>query len=274
MNAPFPPRLESRLAGVSETSLITLWARAHEEALFSDPWALRCLTRLEHDWSKFADAPLTAAGVAIRARAIDDVVRAELARRPRPVVSLGCGLDARRWRVDAAVEAASQVRACTWVDLDLPPVAALNKVLLPTAPGRHLVAASLLDSSWCSEIPRHTPPLILCEGVLMYLQPRAVERLFEILRAHFPGAMFVADVLSPLAARSAPLHATVARTGSSFGWGVTRGRTVARRLGARLRRETSLYTLFPQRWGRWGRIASVLPFVSDSWRLLELELRG
>jgi O-methyltransferase involved in polyketide biosynthesis len=104
------------------------------------------------------------------------------------VVSLGCGLDDRRRRVDNG-----RVR---WLDLDLPEVIALRRRFLPESDRMRFVASSVLDLAWLDLLPDEPGHRILfvAEGLLMYLPPEGVRALVTTLLDRRPGAELVAEV--------------------------------------------------------------------------------
>jgi O-methyltransferase involved in polyketide biosynthesis len=65
------------------------------------------------------------------------------------------------------------------------------------------------------------PLFMLCEGVLMYLQPAQVRQVLREFATHAPaGSRLLIDTLSQCAVGQAGLHASVCRTGAQFHWGI------------------------------------------------------
>jgi O-methyltransferase involved in polyketide biosynthesis len=127
--------------------------------------------------------------MALRIRQYDRYVMAFLEQAPDGVVvSLGCGLDDRRRRVDNG-----RVR---WYDLDLPEVIAFRRQFLPETERMRFIASSVLDFAWLDEIPGEPGPrfLFLAEGLFMYLPPDGVRSLVTKLCDRYPGAELVAEV--------------------------------------------------------------------------------
>lgn len=125
----------------------------------------------------------------LRIRQYDRYVTQFLQREPEGVVvSLGCGLDNRRQRVDNG-----RVR---WYDLDLPEVIALRRQFLSENERMRFISASALDPAWLDQLPDEPSRrfLFLAEGLFMYLEPDGVRSLVTRLCDRFAGAELVAEV--------------------------------------------------------------------------------
>ncbi len=198
-----------------ETLLVTLFTKAQPgNPLFFDPKAREILDQVDYDFSRLRVPYKTVVLVCQRAKKLDDVTRAFLVEHPEGIVlHLGCGLDARFWRVDnGKVE---------WYDLDMPPVIELRKRFFPTSERYHLVASSVTDLRWLAEVEAQGhPALVVAEGLLMYLDEADVKGLLLGLRDAFPGCRLIADVFSRMTARSATRHPSLKQTGAAIGWGI------------------------------------------------------
>lgn len=197
------------LSDVSATALLTLFARARAaqgaSPILSDPvaqeWAATLSPLLdEHDrLHRFLLAGRIPARLVLflglRARRYDAYATDFLHRHPHGViVNLGCGLDTRFARLDAA--AAHTGGGPRVVEVDLPPMIALKRTLAEPHPRHHLIAASVLDSTWMDEIDRYDDRrfLFLAEGLFMYFAPEEVKSLVLALLVRFPGSELVCEV--------------------------------------------------------------------------------
>jgi O-methyltransferase involved in polyketide biosynthesis len=176
------------LPGVSKTAILTLRARADEHAradrVLTDPIAAEWYAKV--DWPSELDFWYDASAqssLAFRADDIDRIVRRYQGwDDPLTLVELGCGLSTRRQRLaDLELEA--------YVELDLPEVIALRE----RWGVRGGIASSVLDLSWLDRLDGR--PFFLAEGLLYYLPRAEVDRLLGALRAKFPGAPFLFDLL-------------------------------------------------------------------------------
>ncbi|BBZ41056.1 hypothetical protein MCNS_41190 [Mycobacterium conspicuum] len=129
--------MKVNLSGVSETALLTLYARAREarrpDSVIDDPMAVALVDSIDYDFSKFGHLrPGSAQGLALRALAFDNATRSYLDRHPSAtVVALAEGLQTSFWRLDAA-DPDSQFR---WLTVDLPQMIEIRNRLLPPSRG-------------------------------------------------------------------------------------------------------------------------------------------
>lgn len=195
---------DAGISAVSETLFLPLYSLALESRrarpIIVDEGAIELTRRLNEQFAG-SDSRLhrrLAAGrlpstllttVTMRIRRFDRYVREFLERHPDAVVvSLGCGLDDRRRRVDNG--------SMRWIDLDLPEVIALRRRFLPETERMTFIASSVLDHSWMDGVPDVAPEsiLFLAEGLFMYLAPEEVRELVIALAQRFPGSELVAEV--------------------------------------------------------------------------------
>ncbi len=203
MAAIEPGTLE--LSDVSATGLLTAFYHAAasriREPLLADPQAEAIADRLRPllDRSSRPMLRSLAAGrlreslvvhLALRARQYDRYARDFVRRQPGGgVVNLGCGLDARFWRIDDG--------RLHLYDLDLPEVIALKRELVTETDRYHLIARSVLDHAWMDAVGPG-PALFLAEGLFMYLPPAGVRELVLALLARFPGSELVFEAVNSL----------------------------------------------------------------------------
>ena len=100
------------------TLLITLYGRACHASgprpVLHDPWAQQVVSRIDYDFAGFKVSTGSALMFAARARKFDLWTTQYLASHPTAVVlQLGCGLDARVYRVPAP-------SGVSWFDVDQP----------------------------------------------------------------------------------------------------------------------------------------------------------
>ena len=216
--------LGQTLGDVPFTLLIPLAARAFGDAMFPakavhDAYAAAALRSLDTDVSHFLDDRTSVYGVLSRTRIFCDLAREFFSRFPQALgANLGCGLTYYFQWLD---------RGCNrWLDADLPQVMALRKQLLP-AGGKRVRHADvdLSRPGWwdrlglphqCDEVP----VLLICEGVLMYLEPAQVQCVLREFAENAPaGSELLCDTLCWLAVGCAAMHPSVRHTNAQFRWG-------------------------------------------------------
>ena len=219
-------KISHSLAGVPETLLITLYARAREsqrpDAMIKDELAVAMVDQIECDFSRLRMQGHDEVAVILRMNKFDSHVRDFLARSPDAVVvHIGCGLDTRFERVDnGRVE---------WFDLDLPQVIELRQKLIPSQCNRqHALAASIFEDDWLAKVTpfKPRPFLFIAEGVFPYFDQSQLKLLFLKLRDHFPGAELVCDAHTPFVIWADNLQLALSKVKARLHWGLQHGKDV------------------------------------------------
>jgi methyltransferase (TIGR00027 family) len=167
---------------VSDTALMVAACRADEtklpDAFVNDPFAARLagergpaiLAALPH-------ANVVRLGLAIRTRFVDELLLEAVTQHPvTTVLSVGCGLDTRPWRM----ELPSDLR---WIEIDFSDVLDYKEQLLSAeAPRcrRERLTVDVNDPAQRSAIYKaagSAPALMITEGLLLYLPAATVEAL-------------------------------------------------------------------------------------------------
>ena len=175
-----PPN--SAITHVSDTALMVAACRAHETALedayVRDPFAARLagdrgvaiLNALPH-------ADMMRIGMAIRTRFVDELLLEALAAHPiKTVLSVGCGLDTRPWRLDLAAD-------LRWMEIDFADMLDYKDGIMSGEKPRcrrERFTVDLNDPAQRSamyEAAGSEPALMITEGLLLYLPAATVEAL-------------------------------------------------------------------------------------------------
>ncbi len=215
-----PEKTPPNLNGVSETLLITLYARSVEsqrpDALIKDDRAVAMVKQMDCDFSRLRLHGHDEIALILRMKEFDRLTREFLARNPLAVViHIGCGLDTRFERVDNG-----QVE---WFDLDLPDVIELRKSLIGCEGERyHLLSGSVFEDAWleATNSYRSRPFLFMAEGVLPYFETAQVKSLVLKLRNHVPGAELVCDAHTPFVIWMDNLQLAFAKIDARLRWGL------------------------------------------------------
>ena len=224
------------LKGVSQTLLIPLHYRFQESknefSSFKDEIAERFHDAIAYDWGKFdADSSqswMTAVATAVlrkRFAIFDEQVRNFLERAPDGlVVNLGAGLDTRFHRLDnGRVE---------WIELDLPGVIAFRQKLHePVSKRRRMIAASVLDDRWVTEIERYAKSRVLfvAEGLFMYFTEEEHRKIFTCLAGNFPGQEMLFHTIAPSLIQELAQHSLISKTNMKveMQWGLDDSKQVS-----------------------------------------------
>ncbi|GAA2431593.1 class I SAM-dependent methyltransferase [Actinomadura vinacea] len=207
------------LTGAQETMLATLYGRALDSRapnpILNDTEAARAIDRVDYDFGKTGVKATTAAGVALRAKTLDDWTREFLAaHQEATVLHLACGLDTRIHRL----EPAPSVR---WFDVDYPDVIELRERLLrkPAADYR-MISASVTDEGWLDQVPDDRPTVAVFEGLTMYLEKEDGKRLIQRITGRFPSGQLLFDVYGTIGIKMQKFVPAVRNAGATLHWGI------------------------------------------------------
>lgn len=228
------------LSKEKETLLITLYGKALEsrrpDSLLRDRFADEAVGRIDYDFSRLGVDRNLAAGLAARARIMDDWVRDFLARNADAVaLHLGCGLDTRVQRIDPSA-------GVDWFDVDYPEVIDLRRKLYSAKPNHHLVPASVVELEWLDAMPKDRPTVVVAEGLTPYLRPEAGRRLFAALAERLPRGEIVCEVYSGLGLKFVRNSPACKATGAELHWAIDDPRELEQAApGLRLVEDRSAY---------------------------------
>lgn len=213
------------LHAVSSTLLIPLAARSAGEAYFphlacDDAVAAQQLRSLDIDVGPYLADRFTVLNILWRTRRIREAGQAFFAQYPNAWgINLGCGLSHYFQWLDNGHN--------TWIDADLPEVMALRGTLNPPcSPRLRRATLDITHPQWWQalHLPQsalNQPLFVVCEGVLMYLQPTQVKQVLAQFASNAPaGSRLLIDTLHKCAVGRARWHASVGRTGAEFHWGI------------------------------------------------------
>jgi O-methyltransferase involved in polyketide biosynthesis len=189
-----PDETKVQLGQVQQTLFFPLLARAREtegrRPLLRDPKAVELMRTIDFDSAAFR-TPMRFM-VVIRTMILDSWVCQFLAEHPAgTVIELGTGLNTRFERTDNG--------SVHWIDLDLPDTIELRRRFFTDTERRGMLAASLLDEAWLTEVAALPGPyFFVSDGVLVYLREAEVTGALARIAARFPGSRLAFDTY-PLA---------------------------------------------------------------------------
>ncbi|MEV0346453.1 class I SAM-dependent methyltransferase [Nonomuraea sp. NPDC050680] len=206
---------DAELVGVQKTLSPVLKAKALDNRLpdpiLGDEYAERAMRRLDpgYDNRRFGTSQMGLVAV-VRTKAHDDWARSFLADHPDAVVMhLGCGLDARVYRIDPPA-------TVDWYDLDYPSVIELRRQFLPPREHYTLIDSTVTDLTWLERIPRGRPVLVIAEGLVPYLTETDVRRLLTSVVDAFPAGQIQFDTVPVWAWRTSKWDPTLRKYGAQF----------------------------------------------------------
>lgn len=191
--------IEGEINHVSDTALMVAACRAHEtdleDAYFRDPFAARLAgERGRAILNAMPYSNVARFGLAIRTRLLDDLLLEALNANPiAAVLSVGCGLDTRPWRLHLAND-------LRWIEVDFAEVLDYKEGLMSaerTHCRRERLSADLNDPVQRAAIYKAAgkePSLMITEGVLMYLPAATVDALAVEVADKSSVAHWITDI--------------------------------------------------------------------------------
>lgn len=177
----------SGLAPIEQTALLTEYCRAldsrSERPILGDTRADATVRQIDHDFTALGARPSVVALVALRAKMLDERIRAYVTANPAAVViDIGAGLSSAVWRVDPP-------QTVDWFSVDLPAVISVRESLVPAHPRARSVAASVLEPDWAAGIPADRPAMVFADGLFAFLDEDAVIGILRRITGHFTSGV-------------------------------------------------------------------------------------
>lgn len=190
---------DGKITHVGDTALMVAACRAHEteleDAYVRDPFAARLagqrgpaiLQALPH-------SNVVRLGIAIRTRFVDELLLEALRDNPiTTVLSVGCGLDTRPWRLDISPD-------LRWIEIDFAEMLDYkDRLMLGEKPccRRERLSLDLNDPVERRDMydaAGSAPTLMLTEGLLLYLPAATVEALAAESYSHSGVRHWISDI--------------------------------------------------------------------------------
>ena len=190
---------DGAITHVSDTALMVAACRAHEteqeDAFFRDPFAARLAgDRGRAILRDLPHANILRFGLAVRTVFIDSLLREALASHPiTTVLSVGCGLDTRPWRLDLP-------HNLRWIEVDFAEMLDYKDGILAGEKPRcrrERITADLNDPAQRRAIYKAAGKehaLIITEGLLLYLPAATVQALAAEIGSQTGAAHWISDV--------------------------------------------------------------------------------
>jgi len=173
----------TQLTPVEQTAFLTEYARALDSRwsrpILGDALADEVVGKIDYDFEGLGVQTSVVCQTALRAKMLDDRVRAFIREHPDAVVvDLGGGLDSGFHRVEPPP-------SVDWYNVDLPGITALRDLVLPPNPHSHAVAVSLADGHWPDTIPADRPTMLVADGLFAFLSEPVIIGIFRRITDHF-----------------------------------------------------------------------------------------
>ncbi len=173
----------SGLSPLEQTALLTQYARAldsrWQRPILADTLADDIVAKIDYDFAALGIPTSVVCQSALRAKMLDDRVRAFTAEHPDAVVvDLGAGLDTGLFRVGPPA-------TVDWYSVDLPGVIRLRNQVMPASEHAHSIAASVADRTWTDSIPIDRPAMVIADGLFAFLSEPVIVAVVRHVTEHF-----------------------------------------------------------------------------------------
>ncbi len=254
--------MDLQLGDVQTTALIPLAIKANEtkreNARIRDEKAVEIIDALGIDTAPY-DKFLSHEGVIAHTIMLDRQLTALLKKYPdATVVNLGCGFDNRFSRIDNG--------KILWFDVDLPDSIAVRKKAFSERERVTMIAADALSPEWTVAVPKGHFPILLAEGLFMYLTLEQIRKLLSVITDAFPCGILIAEQNNPLMVKQQKHHDTVRHTNAVFKSGTKTAQEIADLCDKiRLVEEHSFNEEMKKYSFRAKLFATLLPSMNDRW---------
>jgi O-methyltransferase involved in polyketide biosynthesis len=173
----------TQLTSVEQTAFLTEYARALDSRwrrpILGDRLADDTVRKIDYDFAGLGVQSSVVCQTALRAKMLDDRVRAFVGKHPDAVVvDLGAGLDSGFYRV-------APPPSVDWYSVDLPGILALRDEVLPANQQSHSVPVSLAEKHWPETIPGDRPTMLIADGLFAFLSEPVIVSTFRRITEHF-----------------------------------------------------------------------------------------
>ena len=175
------------LKPVEQTALLTEYARALDSraprSILGDSLADEVVGKVDYDFAGLGVIPSVVCLVALRAKMLDERIRAfTTAHSDAVVVDLGAGLSSAVYRVDPPP-------TVNWYSVDLPAVIGLRDAVLPRRDRSHSVAVSVAEPGWADAIPADRPTMVVADGLFAFLGEPVIVAVLRRITGHFDSGV-------------------------------------------------------------------------------------
>ena len=193
------PEVDGKISHVSDTALMVAACRAHEndleDAFVRDPFAARLAgERGVAILREMPHANVLRLGLAIRTRFVDELLLEALAKYPiATVLSVGCGLDTRPWRLELSPD-------LRWIEIDFADMLDYKDGLMSGERPRCRRERLTVDVNDAAqrramyEAAGSSPALMITEGLLLYLPAATVDALAAEVSTHSGVSHWISDI--------------------------------------------------------------------------------
>lgn len=128
------------------------------------------------------------------------------------VIHLGCGMDSRIERVGTGNN--------HWYDIDFPEVIQERKKYYLENEYYHMVESDIRDTDWLLNLPKEKTPIIVMEGVSMYLSLEELKNTLGDIQNYFGNLFLLMDCYTSLGAKLSKYKNPINDVGVTLVYGI------------------------------------------------------
>jgi len=211
----------SHLEKVPKTLLVTLKAKFEASIdagiSYTDSHIEKIYRRIKDPIKKAPLFFILKKGVVLRTKGIDYLLKKELRERHdgANIINLACGLDTRFERLK------DNFKIKNWFDCDLPEVIEVRNLFFDESLKNKMFAFDILDESWPTKFKDLNDPIIIVEGLTMYLDEEKIRKFFSILNKYFSCYSIILDFMGPFFVKKEWLLPVMKQFDVNFTWGIS-----------------------------------------------------
>lgn len=153
----------------------------------------------------------------MRSRVFDDWIRGRISNKDSVIIHLGCGLDSRNLRVEAADN--------MWYDVDFHDVISEREKYFSESDGYKMIGSDIRDPSWLDAVEGKAA-IVIMEGVSMYLTEDELCDVLSMLYRRFDSISLLMDCYTTFAAKASKVKNPINDVGVTKVYGMDDPKTV------------------------------------------------
>jgi O-methyltransferase involved in polyketide biosynthesis len=207
----FPPQITAALSLVKSRAYVS----KHGKSFLRDQKAEEIIESMGSSANQISVSSHLSILLGSRARYFDRLAEKYLSEHEGcTVLHLGCGLDARAFRLEH--------KARIWYDIDLPEIIELRKKYYSETKTYKMIAMDLTDPSWIATLKGRGDALVIAEGFSMFLTADENVLLIYAIRDTFDRTEYIFDAYTDQVLVMAGSRNSGARIkGKTICWGLS-----------------------------------------------------
>ena len=262
------------IEGVSMSLFSTLYMKYIEakkkNGVIFDQRSIDIVETIDYDFSKFNPTKNNINSIVLRAKYFDEKVSLFIQKNKNPIiVTLGCGLDTRKYRIKNSEKA-------IFYEIYFPNVINLRTKLIPPQKNDNYLGQSILDNDWINTLAKkhnNAQFIFIIEGVLMYLHESEVKKIIQNIAEYFPNCEIHFDASNTWLTKNFIFYDNASKTQIKFKWGFDDDKEIEKWSNNIKHIATALLLNQEKiKWGLKGIIMRRIPIFKTAYRMLHYNI--